>query len=523
MTNKQDIETIVSKCQSGDRAAFGVLYQIFLVPMRGVVSYYVRNQEAVRDILHDGFLIAFASISSLPDASKAESWLTSIMRNLALQYVREEKGHNHIPISDEADSKIIEGDGVSALLSWEELSGILERLPEGYGKIFRLAVLDGLSHKEIGAMLGIAPHSSSSQLVRAKAMLRRMIKQYRMEAGLLSAVVAVLTLWYVISRRDVTAPSAPVLSRDERPMLSISQDTVMEKERENGGMESKSLHELRHNTKAIEPDILAEAAVENDGTPRANADSISRKADVPDTGLTMRETRHEDLKTELGLNKENRGWSLSLTYSLSGQGNVNRQGTPGLKDFYYADFGPGPDPDPGAATDVTEETHHKIPVIVGVSINKSFNSRWSLETGIRYSFMESDMHRRSRTMERYAKQRIHYIGMPLKVNYRIVSVGGFSLYGHGGAGVDIPVNGQQSSRNYIFKSASLRMEKYRIDAPVQWSVEGGVGIQYHFTPSMSIFAEPSIHYYFNPGGEIRTIRQERPVEFALPIGFRFTW
>lgn len=50
---------------------------------------------------------------------------------------------------------------------------MVEKLPEGYSKIFKLAVLEGLSHKEIGKLLNIAPHSSSSQLFRAKVLLKR--------------------------------------------------------------------------------------------------------------------------------------------------------------------------------------------------------------------------------------------------------------------------------------------------------------------------------------------------------------
>lgn len=56
---------------------------------------------------------------------------------------------------------------------------IVESLPEGYCKVFKLAVLEGLSHKEIGDLLGIAPHSSSSQLFRAKILLKKMLAGYR--------------------------------------------------------------------------------------------------------------------------------------------------------------------------------------------------------------------------------------------------------------------------------------------------------------------------------------------------------
>lgn len=69
--------------------------------MQDIVSYYVRDSEAVRDILHDGFLIAFVSISSLKNTSKIEAWLTSIMKNLALQYIKKESNHISVPLSDE--------------------------------------------------------------------------------------------------------------------------------------------------------------------------------------------------------------------------------------------------------------------------------------------------------------------------------------------------------------------------------------------------------------------------------------
>lgn len=52
--------------------------------------------------------------------------------------------------------------------SYKAILSMIESLPEGYGKVFKLAVLEGLSHKEISLLLNIAPHSSSSQLSRAK-------------------------------------------------------------------------------------------------------------------------------------------------------------------------------------------------------------------------------------------------------------------------------------------------------------------------------------------------------------------
>ena len=62
----------------------------------------------------------------------------------------------------------------------DEVMRMIDRLPEGYAKVFRLSVFEGLSHKEIAALLGIEPHSSSSQLTRAKKMLQKSLVRYWM-------------------------------------------------------------------------------------------------------------------------------------------------------------------------------------------------------------------------------------------------------------------------------------------------------------------------------------------------------
>ena len=222
-----DKRHLIQRCQSGDREAFGILYQTYLTPMYEIVAYYVHDHDAVWDILHDGFLIAFASIDSLKNADKVEAWLTSIMKNLSLQYLKDEASHISVPMSDAAIAgNISEPTDEGGELTWEELDKIIEKLPEGYGKVFRLAVLDGLSHKEIAALLGIAPHSSSSQLTHAKAMLRRMITQYRMEMGLLSIIGIIMLIWHwAINRREET-PSTPVISNNAEKETPFVTDSI---------------------------------------------------------------------------------------------------------------------------------------------------------------------------------------------------------------------------------------------------------------------------------------------------------
>ena len=93
---------LVKQCQCGDREAFGILYQTYLESMRRIAAYYIHNIDIEQDILYDGFLIAFTSIRSLKNGAKIEAWLTSIMRNLSLQYLKEGASHVSVPMSDTA-------------------------------------------------------------------------------------------------------------------------------------------------------------------------------------------------------------------------------------------------------------------------------------------------------------------------------------------------------------------------------------------------------------------------------------
>lgn len=512
-----DKKHLIQRCQSGDREAFGILYQTYLVRMYRIVAYYVHNQDAVWDILHDGFLIAFASITSLKDAGKVEPWLISIMKNLSLQYLKDGSSHISVAVSDteiadNADAIVDE----ERELTWEELDKMISKLPEGYGKVFRLAVLDGLSHKEIAGMLGIAPHSSSSQLTHAKAMLRRMIKQYRMEIGLLSIIGIILLIWqWTINRNEDTRP-APVISNNADGALPLVTDSIdsADSATEDDAPSPRMIYKAIRRPK-VHQDI-AETTIAADSIPAVENDSIANDTVMLSPNIVNRERLivHEDvLNTK---HSESRDWSLALAYSGSfGQNDLNRYRIP---DPNMSDAN-----DPVEEIEVTEKSHHYMPLVIGLSVNKTITSRWSIETGLRYTFLRSEFLSESELMNRETTQRIHYIGIPLKINYRIFTYRGFSLYGQGGAALDIPVSGTRSVWEYQPREGAVSTDEFHIHAPVQWSVEGGLGVQYHFTPSFSIYAEPSFRYYFNTGSDIRTIRQDKPFEFTLPIGLRFTW
>ena len=66
-------------------------------------------------------------------------------------------------------------------------------------------------------------------------------------------------------------------------------------------------------------------------------------------------------------------------------------------------------------------------------------------------------------------------------------------------------------------------DKTSIRAPWQFSTTFGLGLQYHLTPTIGLFAEPSLQYYIPTKSDIETYRTEHPFSFSLPLGITFTW
>lgn len=169
-----DIKELVDLCKKGNEQALSLLYKTYSKKMMRICLHYIPDKQIAQDLLHDGFIVIFTSIETLRTPEKLESWMGIIMKNISLRYLNQKSTNSAIPLSDiPEDEEPIDNPLSSDSIPYDKITEMVEKLPEGYSKIFKLAVLEGLSHKEIGKLLNIAPHSSSSQLFRAKVLLKK--------------------------------------------------------------------------------------------------------------------------------------------------------------------------------------------------------------------------------------------------------------------------------------------------------------------------------------------------------------
>lgn len=166
------LQQIAERCQQGDRDAFALLYTASHDRLRSLCLRYVGSETVADDLLHDAFVLILTRIGELKHTERVEAWMQRVVRNVALVYLRQQKQWRQVPV--EAAEAVPAAS--SSALAYDELLSVVNALPDGYRQVFRLSVFEGMSHQQIAALLGIEPHSSSSQLFRARMLLRRWLR-----------------------------------------------------------------------------------------------------------------------------------------------------------------------------------------------------------------------------------------------------------------------------------------------------------------------------------------------------------
>ena len=164
--------------------------------------------------------------------------------------------------------------------------------------------------------------------------------------------------------------------------------------------------------------------------------------------------------------------------------------------------------------------NHYQPFITGVSIGYNFNKRIRVSTGLSYSRLSSVL--RSGSEDNYYKkeQTLHYIGVPVNVEYLIAGNEKISTYISAGGAVDKNIAGKVNASYVIDKKQELQRTKKISVKELQWSVNTAVGLQYQLSKNIGIYAEPRLNYYFNNNSEIETIYKDKPLNFNFKIGVR---
>jgi len=162
----------------------------------------------------------------------------------------------------------------------------------------------------------------------------------------------------------------------------------------------------------------------------------------------------------------------------------------------------------GSSDDINYK--HDIPISVSLSMRRYITERLALETGLSYTYLHSDL---TWGNGKYmGEQTLHYIGVPLKLNWDFFRRKPVSFYLSGGGTLEYCLSAEREGR-------SMDISKW------QTSLHAGVGVELQLYKQFSMYAEPGVIWYIDPDKKVdtETIRVARPFTFNLQLGLRFTY
>lgn len=162
--------------------------------------------------------------------------------------------------------------------------------------------------------------------------------------------------------------------------------------------------------------------------------------------------------------------------------------------------------------DYIEKTKHHHPISIGAQVKFGLSKNLAVSTGLAYTYLKSDFIYKmgSTTLER--NQVLQYLGVPVNVIYSLWNRYGLSVYTTAGAQVDFCVKA-------TFESEGTKKDIDKDDA--QFSAMFGVGLQYDFTPSLGVYVEPSLRYYFDNGSDLENAYKDKPTNIGFQFGLRY--
>ncbi len=171
--------------------------------------------------------------------------------------------------------------------------------------------------------------------------------------------------------------------------------------------------------------------------------------------------------------------------------------------------------------EVKTEYKHHLPVRIGLNIAYALSDRLSLESGVSYTRLSSDMKDGTSTNFISGSQNLDYVGIPLSLKYKALSYGPFDLYAATGILAEQCVNGK-TSKDFVIEGNVKKTEQQNIHSrPLQLSANAAVGLQFKIADNIGIYAEPGLSYFFDDNSSLNTIYKEKPLNFNLNIGFRY--
>ncbi|MEO5601730.1 MAG: RNA polymerase sigma factor [Cyclobacteriaceae bacterium] len=178
MEEQEDhIKPLLERCLHEHRESQKLLYQQYYNYGMSISLRYANNRDEASEILNDAFMKIFGNLRKFDLTKPFKPWLRKILVNTAINHFHKKQREVQV---EEMKNACNESDTEKILsaISYQEIIGLLQKLPPAYRTVFNLYVIEGYTHDEIARFLNIATGTSKSNLFKAKEQLKVILTDY---------------------------------------------------------------------------------------------------------------------------------------------------------------------------------------------------------------------------------------------------------------------------------------------------------------------------------------------------------
>lgn len=545
------MQDFVKTAKQGKRESFDYLITNSYEKMLYTATMYVKSADIAKDVVQDASIIIFENINSLKDNSKFEPWAVSIVKNLSLLYLRQNKINQDrfVSIDEKLKEQLSDTEPQNEVtISLNELNTMIEKLPQGYKAIFNLYAIEGKSHKEISQIMNIAPHSSSSQYYRARRMLQVAVRTYQntiLPILLIIAIVFPTMKLLIIGNKNYIDKHLNITKIDDNIANNkINLYSVKNKQIVNAIDTTTNNYIFDTcNNKQIIDDQITKTVIE---------DNINYKNDTLNYIPNI-------FTTDKHLTK----WQFSIGYSYNNAFNSNMAQLGTINDIMpselqtisLANAQTWQDIEEFLATDITAGNEneneneneqksallkiiisnvannspllevrklHLRPKVFNFMASKSINNRFSLGFGLEYSMYKSIFSAGWQMAYINKEQTLQFIGFKLQPEFIIYENKKFSLQTYFGTTYNIPVN-CNSHTIYGLNEKTIYEKRENLSTKHTVAMNFGLAFMYNLNYRTSIYFAPSINHFIYNNKNISTFTIDNSLIYSCPIGISIKW
>ena len=173
------MKKIIAGCIRRNAKSQKDLYDRFAPLMLSLCYRYAKNKSDAKDIFQEGFLKVFENIRQLRNIEAVEWWMKRIFVNEAFKFYKKQTGlylvDNINLLENSISNYINDNDDIINKMETDQITRIIQNLPERMRMVFNMHIIEGFSHQEIADKLEISVGTSKSHLHDARKQLQHNI------------------------------------------------------------------------------------------------------------------------------------------------------------------------------------------------------------------------------------------------------------------------------------------------------------------------------------------------------------